>query len=457
MSRIFFISTNVTLEPYPVYPLGMAVVASDLTARGHTVRQFDYLACGQSMERLVAELKAFDPEFVCLSLRNIDNVDSFSAEDGWYLAAIREMVRCLRAATSAPLIVGGPGFSIMPETILEYIDANYGVVGEGEKVLADLISELKTHAMTQRLVGAGRQRLNGQSMPAPLFCEPIVNFYRDQGVPVGLQTKRGCPFACAYCTYPMLEGHRFRFRETGAVVEDILRLRQDFGVTSLAFTDSVFNDANGQYLLLVEELIRRKTDIRWCAFFRPNRISHRDIALMKRSGLYAMELGTDAACDTTLHALDKGFGFNDVLAVNQACADEKMPCAHFIMFGGPDETEASLRQGIENMKALGPAVVFAFSGIRILEGTGLKQRALADGLLDPHTSLLRPVYYFSPGIDADAMNAMLTKAFKGRRNRLFPPSESQLRLNVMRRFGFNGILWDRLTPFYDQKNAGGTR
>ena len=40
MGRIFLLSTNTMIEPYPVYPLGMAVVASALTSAGHTVRQF---------------------------------------------------------------------------------------------------------------------------------------------------------------------------------------------------------------------------------------------------------------------------------------------------------------------------------------------------------------------------------------------------------------------------------
>ena len=44
MSRIFLVSSNTTVDPYPVYPVGMAIIASALTRAGHEVRQFDFLA-----------------------------------------------------------------------------------------------------------------------------------------------------------------------------------------------------------------------------------------------------------------------------------------------------------------------------------------------------------------------------------------------------------------------------
>jgi hypothetical protein len=45
------------------------------------------------------------------------------------------------------------------------------------------------------------------------------------------------------------------------------------------------------------------------------------------------------------------------------------------------------------------------------------------------------------------MNAAIECSFKGRRNHIFPPSEGQVRLAVMRKFGFTGILWDKLISF----------
>jgi hypothetical protein len=168
---------------------------------------------------------------------------------------------------------------------------------------------------------------------------------------------------------------------------------------------------------------------------------------MKRAGLYAVELGTDAACDTTLAALGKGFTFADALAVNRACVAERLPCAHFVMFGGPDESMATVAEGLANLAQLEHAVVFAFSGIRILPGTPLLARAIKDGLVDADSSLREPVYYQSPALDGEVMNAMITAAFRKRRDRVFPPAEMQKRLAIMYRFGYRGLLWDTLIKF----------
>jgi radical SAM superfamily enzyme YgiQ (UPF0313 family) len=284
-------------------------------------------------------------------------------------------------------------------------------------------------------------------MASPLYNGEMIAYYLDKSGMINLQTKRGCPHGCIYCVYPSLEGDRFRFRDTGAVVEDIARAGAEHGVESFFFTDSIFNDPQGRYLSIAEEILRRELRIRWCCYMRPERIGRKEIALLKRAGLYAVELGTDAACDATLRSLGKGFTFADALGVSRAFVAERLPCAHFIMFGGPGETADTVTEGLANLERLEHTVVFAYSGIRILPGTALHAQALAEGVLSPTASLLKPAYYFSPHIDADVMNRMIADAFGGRRDRIFPPVEGQQRLAVMHNFGYRGLLWDHLIRF----------
>jgi lipid biosynthesis B12-binding/radical SAM protein len=447
MSRVFLFSANTTTEPYPVYPLGMAVLAGALAAEGHEVRQFDFLAAGENEERLHRELTEFAPDLVGMSLRNIDNVDSFCAEDGWYLARARELADRVRGATAAPLVVGGPAFSIMPEAILDYLGADHGIVGEGERALCRLVDDLAAGREVPALIRSEAKGLLGAEMAAPLYQPEWVDFYLRQSGMINLQTKRGCPYECSYCTYPALEGKTFRPRPVAAVVDDLERIRREHEQAGVFFTDSIFNDPRGHYLELAEEILRRDIDIRWCAFFRPQGLGRKELALLKRAGLYALELGTDAASDATLAGLSKGFSFAEVQAVSDACLAEELPCAHFIIFGGPGETPATVEEGLDNIARLGPAVVFAFSGIRILPGAPLQAQAVREGILPAGQSLLKPAYYYSQAIDPGIMNAAIERSFKGRRDRIFPPSAGQIRLAVMRKFGFSGILWDKLISF----------
>ncbi|MBN2645411.1 MAG: lipid biosynthesis B12-binding/radical SAM protein [Desulfuromonadaceae bacterium] len=446
MSRIFLLSSNVATDPYPVYPLGMAVIAAALQNQGHEVRQFDLLASDGDEETLVQALNAFRPDYVGLSLRNIDNVDSFSSDDNWYLAGARQLVARIKTCCAVPVIVGGPAFSIMPREILNFLGADYGVVGEGEQLVPQLISALQQGRAVEPLQQVD-EPLAGAAMSGPLLVPEYVEFYQRHSGMINLQTKRGCPYRCVYCTYPALEGHRFRPRDPAAVVDDMLRMQRDHQTDHLFFTDSVFNDRQGLYLQLVEEMLRRALKLRWCAFFRPQGLTPDILRLLKRSGLYAMELGTDAGCDRTLAGFDKGFTFAEALACHRAAVAEEIPCAHFIMFGGPEETPDTVRESLSNIEQIEQGVVFAFSGIRILPKSRLLERAIADGVVAADVDLLKPVYYFSPQVDPEWMNAQILASFAGRRDRIFPPAEGQAKMAVMNNFGFKGILWDQLIRF----------
>ena len=447
MSKVFLISSNTAVDPYPVYPLGMALVASALKSEGHLVSQFDLLAGDQPEVRLEASLLEYSPDFVGISLRNIDNVDSLTSENNWYLAETKQLIEKIRQLTDAPIVVGGPAFSIMPDDILDYIQADYGIVGEGEQALCNLLVSLNKGRKAPRIVNGNLSLLNGKHMASPCWQKDLINFYFERSGMVNLQTKRGCPHSCHYCSYPKLEGHRLRVKDPGQVVEEIHRAHREFGVNTFFFTDSVFNDTANHYLLLAEALVKSSLNISWYGYFRPQGIGALELDLLKRSGLGAMEVGTDAASDTTLAGLNKQFTFEDVVKFNRLCIKAEIPCAHFFIFGGPRETMDTISEGLENIDRLEQCVIFAFSGIRILPNTELHAFSLREGLLAENDSLLKPVYYFSPNIDSEVMNATISAAFRGHRNRIFPPSEGQIRMATMNRFGFRGLLWDKLIAF----------
>lgn len=450
MSRIFLISSNTTLDPYPVYPLGMAVVSGALGRAGHEIEQYDCLAQGDNISDLQQRLVAFAPDLISISLRNIDNVDSFSGEDGWYLQQVKQLVVDIRAQVAAPIVVGGPALTIMPEAIAEYLQVDHAIIGEGERSLPELVSRLAAGEDVAQIIQRNSP-LAGDDFSSPYFEPGLIDFYLQQSGMVNLQTKRGCPYRCSYCSYPHLEGANFRIRDPELVVAELEQLKVQHGVERVFFTDSVFNDPQQQYLELIEEMLRRDLGMQFSAFFRPQGLGRNELALMKRAGLYALELGTDAASDRTLAGICKQLSFADIFAVNQACLDEQLPAAHFVMFGGPDETEATLAEGLDNMDRLGQSVVFAFSGIRIHPEAPLHQRAIEDGIVAAETSLLKPVYYFSPQLDRQLMEETIEKRFHGQKNRIFPPSEGLKRMAVMKDFGYRGLMWDKLIRFPKKK------
>ena len=213
---------------------------------------------------------------------------------------------------------------------------------------------------------------------------------------LNLQTKRGCPYNCAYCVYPSLEGKQFRYRNHEEIISDLKRAKELYGVDSFFFTDSVFNDPEGRYIKLAEKIIAADLNIRWAGYFRPKGVGEKEFKILKQSGLYAVEVGSDSGCDETLRRMGKGFTFADIIDFYNGCKKEGIAGAYFFIFGGPGETNATVREGIENIKKLEDGVIFIYSGIRVLPGTALHKTALEEGVLSPDDPMLEPVYYFFP-------------------------------------------------------------
>lgn len=460
MAKILLISANTNTEPIAAYPLGMALVDAALRSQGHETRQFDCLYDREGNNAgPKLELNAFKPDLVGISVRNIDNVDSMSSKDNWYLSRIKDLVADIRKTRPVPVVLGGPAISIMPETILDYTGADHCIVGEGEIAFNTLISKIMNHADPPRIMGPIAPRMGPPEFCSPSYQKDLVDFYVDLSGMVNYQTKRGCPFGCNYCSYPLIEGKKFRHQDPEFVVENLKRLKTDYNVQSLFFTDSVFNDPGGRFLEVAEAMVRADLNIKWAGYFRPDSISPENMSLLKRSGCYAMEVGSDAACDTTLSGIGKTFGFDQVTAFNEACIKAEIPCAHFFMFGGPKETPATIEEGLSNIESLKKTVVFVFSGIRILPNTGIAKIAVSQGIIKPDDTLLTPRYYIAPGIIKTQMDHKIEQAFFRRKDRFFPPDKGQMRMKALHAFGFKGLLWDRIlqiTPRKRQINKSAT-
>jgi lipid biosynthesis B12-binding/radical SAM protein len=442
--KVLLIASNTTSSPYPVFPLGVSIISGVLRGAGHDVAFFDLLESGGSLERLGALIGEKSPEIIGISIRNIDNVNSVNEER--YIDLVKELVAHIRRLTGVPIVLGGSGFSIMPEEILEAVGADYGIVGEGELLMAEFVENASRGVYPPERCLRSPVRVSGPEIPSAHYDPGILEFYLKSGNMASVQTKRGCRFGCMYCSYPFLEGARLRCRDPKAVVEDIKTLRDAHDARYIYFTDSVFNDSEGRYLEVLREMRRSGVSIPWTAFFRPEGLDDESVALMKETGLRAAELGSDASTDATLRGIGKSFRFDDVIASNEVFVRHGIATAHFFMFGCPGETRETVLAGIENIKNLSHTVSFIFMGIRILPGTGLFELARGEGVIADSRELLAPVYYIAPGIGRDWLEGTLREAFSGVRHCVFPPDALNGPLRMLHQLGYSGALWEMLIP-----------
>lgn len=442
--KILLISSNTATSPYPVYPLGCAVIASVLLEAGHDVKMLDFLAGNENLDLIDCEIRNFQPELVGISIRNIDNVNILEEES--FLQIPTQLTNLVHEQyPGVPLVLGGSGFSIMPEDILQITGADYGIAGEGETAVLELVSLLTNGKKPVQPILRSSQLLNGSGISGANYNPSLSQFYTGKGSILPLQTKRGCLNNCLYCTYPLLEGRYLRTRNPEDVIKDMKRLHGDFGADFIFFTDSVFNDAKGEYLQIIEAIEKNKLNIPWTAFFQPDpKLTKDTVKRLIAAGLHSVELGPDATSDTTLKGIGKKFNFDDVIRCNELFAEENIAVANYFMMGGPKENQDTAREGVENIRKLNMSVLFVFLGIRILPGTPLYQIALREGMIDDSTDITKPVYYFSPELEREWLESYLDETLSKIKNCVYPPNSMDAGIQILRKMGYRGNLWEMM-------------
>ncbi len=450
--KVLLVSVNRSGFPYPVYPLGLDHVAGAISPP-HEVRILDLCpvpedGVGGELDRAVRE---FAPDAVGVSIRNIDNNDATAVEA--FLSPVRAAVQRIRAATRAPVALGGAGFTLFPDELMRFLDADYGVVGEGEQALA-LFDALAAGRSPEGLPGVA---LRGRRAPppvpsgceAPRRCAPTLNpalgYYASHGGVLNLQTQRGCPFRCVYCSYPAIEGRHLRRFPPDDVARVALGLERAGG-RFLFLTDSVFN-GDARHAEDVAEAFRRAgVGVPWGAFFAPTTPEDGFYARMAEARCSHVEFGTESLCDPMLARLRKTFRRADVLAAHRAAVSAGLHVAHFLLLGGPGETVETLEETLDAAEALDGAALFFFCGMRIYPGTELEEIARGDGQLAPGRSLLEPVFYEPPALSLAEIARRVERRADGRPGWVVGSGAERAAALIARLHarGHAGPLWERL-------------
>ena len=408
--NVYLISANPERIPYPVFPIGLSYVASSLEPE-HKVTLFDLIL--HKEEILKEDIKKCSPDLIGLSLRNVDD----TRPDGlFYLHTYKRLVKSIRQTTSAPLVLGGSAFTLFPAQFMEALNADYGIIGPGEhlRVLADgLEAGLSNQELKNRVPGLCLQKSPipqpGQykgSVKHAQAAHSLCEEYQKVGGMINIQTKRGCPFRCIYCTYPNVEGHGVINHPVDSLVDDIEQMISH-GARYLFFVDSVFNVDLEHTAAIAEEMLRRSIKIPWSALFAPCNLTRDYVVLLKKSGLTHVEFGTESLSDPVLKAYGKQFTVADAIKAHNVFNALDVHRAHFMLFGGPGETRETVEETIRVSAQLKETVIFPFAGMRVFPGTPLHRLTIKQGLFKAEESLFEPVFYYSPNLSKEWLEQRL--------------------------------------------------
>ena len=404
--NILLVSANIEQMDTPVQPLGLARVAAATREAGHEVVLVDLKSEAEPRAVLDEAVAGFQPGVIGISVRNID--DQVMATPTFLLDQAKDVVAMCRDVSGAPVVLGGAGYSMFPESALDYLQADMGIQGEGEAVFPALLEALASGGDPSRvpglcLPGVGVRQEGIFTHELDAFPLPDVSLMcpsaqKDEEPWIPVQTRRGCPFKCSYCSTPAIEGTVIRQHSPDVIVEWMSRWVAE-GFDQFFFVDNVFNLPPSYAKELCRKLIERGLDIRWWSIVYPKEVDDELVGLMAKAGCQQVGLGFESGSEHILRNLNKGFTVDDVRQVSELFAEHGIQRMGFLLLGGPGETKESVEESFDVADSLNLDLLRVTTGVRIYPDTPLAQRAVAEEAISPQCDLLHPCFYLAKGLE----------------------------------------------------------
>ena len=410
--RVLFISFNSSSLLMPTFPLGLASLVASLGA-GHPFRVIDFMFEPDPRIKVLAVIEEFQPELIALSLRNIDNQDSCFPE--FFFPEAQKFCRWLRTHTQARVVLGGSAFSIYPQELLDYLEADMGIVGEGELSFRALVEFYPRGNWTSIPGLVWRAQGHWQENPArPIrdldtLPDPALEYFTPQlyheavgsarlpGV-ITIQSRRGCPMRCRYCTTARLEGTQVRTRSPEKVAALMADGYHRFGLRRFYFVDNIFNHPREYAHRLCQAIKQLNLPLEWSCLINPAFPDEELFHLIREAGGNQVQVGNESGSDLVLTNLGKGFSRRQVEETLQLLQRADLRYGCFLLMGGPGETPATVQESVALLEGYHPFMVNLKAGIRIYPHTALHDQALADGVITPGENLLWPHFYLSSAV-----------------------------------------------------------
>jgi radical SAM superfamily enzyme YgiQ (UPF0313 family) len=400
--------------------MGLCLLASKIRDK-YNVVIFD--GTFGDLEKLYKITGDFKPDYIGISIRNIDNM-AFENQTTYCEKIKANFTDPLKKISSAKFILGGSGFSIYPQVLLEYLEIDSGIVGEAEESFPLLLDCLDNDKNTDHIPAVViRNKKKHKTIPSKTeeklnlpFSEidSFISFdpYKNRGA-YSVQTKRGCYHKCIYCTYPIIEGSKYKIRDAKLVADEIEQAYRRLGNVTFEFVDSTFNDPKGHAENICLEIIKKGIRPRLRTMgINPRNTSKELFDLMMKAGFSQVDCTPDSASPEMLKNLKKNFTLSQLIKTADLIRENNLPTMWFFLFGGPGENEQTFMDTFDFIdRYINPEdMVHMTAGMRIYPGTSLHKTAIKEGLVDSKDSLLKPAYYISPKLGANKLSDLIKEA-----------------------------------------------
>lgn len=368
-------------DPYiSLVPTGLCYLHACLIEAGHDSILANF--SGWKKSQIDQELLKIKPDLIGISQWTHNRHASMKLAD-----------RCRQLLPSCLIVMGGGHATFRQEDVLaDDSPVDIVIIGEGEQTLLELTSHLENGSDWRQSDGLsfrqnGRIIKTGPRKALPNLDQlPHPARYFDSSIGIDLQlqpefivTARGCPSACHFCSSPAFWGRKVRFRSPLDIVNEILYIREHFGLIYFSIRDDTFTADRNRALQFCSLLIEQNANILWNCQSRVNAIDEELLFMMKRAGCECIQLGVESGSPKILKQLGKKITPDQIEHACNLIRQTGINLSIYLISDIPGETADDTRQTKELISRINPDDGYV-SPLAYYPGTKLHEDAVSAGL-----------------------------------------------------------------------------
>ena len=233
-----------------------------------------------------------------------------------------------------------------------------------------------------------------------------------------MQTSRGCPGKCIFCTAPEFYGRKIRFRSTANVMTELREIK-GMGFKEVFFRDETFTAYRERNKEICQAMIDENLGLTWIANGRVDMIDRETMALMKKAGCHMLKFGVESGSGEMLRAYQKGTTLDQARQAFRDAAEVGIDTHAHLVLGGPEESPGTLANTLAFVKELNPTtasfgLLTPFPGTELFRRVEEKHPEIRDGSDSNMANLHIDGFYAETisGMTGEALNSWLLKCYR---------------------------------------------
>lgn len=390
-------------------PMGLGYISSTLKLSGYQVvcLNLNHFK-GNSEEILKHQLDSDNFDFVCTGGIS-------------HYRQIESILNTVHDHSSKPnTIVGGIIISVESEIVFEALKPTFGVIGEGEQTVKELLDCLEKAGDLRQIKGImfrddhGNTIRTGQRQPIEdLDSIPIPDFESlglrehldnqrpnfsyvmslfDHPRPYPLLASRSCPFHCTFCHHDT----KYRTRTIGNVIDEIALVVKNYQVNLILLYDECFSTNKQRVVDFCTGIrdIRAQIDwdLKWICQLRVHSVDVELLKIMKESGCCVISYGFESFSPVVLKSMRKQITPAQIHRTFKATLDAHITVQANFIFGDIAETTETAQTTLDYWGNNSNGMI-NLGFIRPYPGSSIYEHCLKKGLIKDKLDFIRNDFF----------------------------------------------------------------